>query len=788
MNRKLLNQILVIVIITVAACTARGADERQLIAVLQSNVGAVEKCAACQQLRTIGTAESVPALAALLSDERVGHAARYALEGMPYAEAGSALREAIGKTSGPVKAGLIDSVGWRGDTRAVGLLIPLLSDGDAAVATAAAAALGRIGGDDAEPALAAACEKSKGETGIAAAEALLQCAERRLSASDDVQAAGLYDKVMAAGPSSVIRAAAWRGLALSDGERRGSLVVETLGGGDETLRPVAFKLVRETEDGQLVKTCMQNWKTLPGDAQVLLIDVISARSYRAWLADIVKACSSSQEAVRVAAIKAVGVLGDSANVALLAEHSARTSGIEQAAAAESLGILKGPNVNMALAAELKSADNSGKVVICRALLERNAVDAAPALVEAARTNGGGVRAEALKALRDLAGKDEIPALVELLATSGPTQRDDAGKTLAAVARRCGARGEATELLLAKYSLADAPGLKNALLAAMGEIQDGKALPVLLAALSKNDSDSQIRTTAIKALGAWPSYEPAKALLDISRSSKDRTERVLALRGCIDLTAAHAPADQKLADYEQVLKIAEDNEKRRVLGKLADIKNPAALKMAQGYLSSPETANEAALAVTAIGGAIYSKEPEAVAAAMHKVRGSAVGEAAKEQAGKILGQIDGLKDYLLNWEVAGPYMQQGKNCTELFDIPFGPEIEGAEVRWRAMPVDTASEHTGYLNLLKELNGGEQRVAYLRTPIESQSERPARLEIFSDDGVKAWLNGKVVHSNNAMRPIMPEPDRVNVTLAKGANRLVLKITQNNLPWGAAVRLRD
>jgi hypothetical protein len=81
-----------------------------------------------------------------------------------------------------------------------------------------------------------------------------------------------------------------------------------------------------------------------------------------------------------------------------------------------------------------------------------------------------------------------------------------------------------------------------------------------------------------------------------------------------------------------------------------------------------------------------------------------------------------------------------------------------------------------------------VAYLRTTIESQSERPARLEIFSDDGVKAWLNGKVVHSNNAMRPILPNPDQVNVTLAKGTNYLVLKITQNNLPWGAAVRLRD
>jgi hypothetical protein len=64
----------------------------------------------------------------------------------------------------------------------------------------------------------------------------------------------------------------------------------------------------------------------------------------------------------------------------------------------------------------------------------------------------------------------------------------------------------------------------------------------------------------------------------------------------------------------------------------------------------------------------------------------------------------------------------------------------------------------------------------------------LEIFSDDGVKAWLNGKVVHSNNVARPIMPEPDRVNVTLAKGTNALMLKITQNNLPWGAVVRVRE
>jgi hypothetical protein len=48
--------------------------------------------------------------------------------------------------------------------------------------------------------------------------------------------------------------------------------------------------------------------------------------------------------------------------------------------------------------------------------------------------------------------------------------------------------------------------------------------------------------------------------------------------------------------------------------------------------------------------------------------------------------------------------------------------------------------------------------------------------------------VIHSNNVARPIMPQPDRVTATLQKGTNPLMLKVTQNNLPWGAIVRVRE
>lgn len=84
--------------------------------------------------------------------------------------------------------------------------------------------------------------------------------------------------------------------------------------------------------------------------------------------------------------------------------------------------------------------------------------------------------------------------------------------------------------------------------------------------------------------------------------------------------------------------------------------------------------------------------------------------------------------------------------------------------------------------------DQAVAYLRTEIISDREKTAQLEIYTDDGVKAWLNGKLVHSNNISRGIQEEPDTVDVTLKKGMNHLMLKVTDDVLAWGAIVRLTE
>jgi hypothetical protein len=90
-------------------------------------------------------------------------------------------------------------------------------------------------------------------------------------------------------------------------------------------------------------------------------------------------------------------------------------------------------------------------------------------------------------------------------------------------------------------------------------------------------------------------------------------------------------------------------------------------------------------------------------------------------------------------------------------------------------------------MDKLLGGDNRVAYLRTRVSSDKEQKARLEIGSDDGIKVWLNGQVVHANNVIRAAAPAQDNVEVTLKQGWNQLLLKVTQGGGEWSVCARLR-
>jgi hypothetical protein len=93
--------------------------------------------------------------------------------------------------------------------------------------------------------------------------------------------------------------------------------------------------------------------------------------------------------------------------------------------------------------------------------------------------------------------------------------------------------------------------------------------------------------------------------------------------------------------------------------------------------------------------------------------------------------------------------------------------------------------GIINFIEAIGNTQNAVAYLRATIWSPREQKATLLLGSDDGVKVWLNGKMIHAKNVARGVSPDEDKVPVALREGANELLLKVTNGAGDWGAIVR---
>ena len=194
--------------------------EGRLTAVLKSNVSRAAKDFVCRKLTIIGTAESVAALAALLPDKDLSHMGRYALERIGAPEAAQAMREALPKVSGALKAGAIGSLGVRRDAAGVDAIAAALGDSDKAVACAAACALGDIGTPEAAKALGKFASKPPEGVKVAAADGCLVCAERLLVDGKKADAITLYKLLAGEGQPKHVRLAATRGLLSAAGKKQ----------------------------------------------------------------------------------------------------------------------------------------------------------------------------------------------------------------------------------------------------------------------------------------------------------------------------------------------------------------------------------------------------------------------------------------------------------------------------------------------------------------------------------------------------------------------------------------
>ncbi len=191
---------------------ARKDLETRLSAVLGANASRAAKDFTCRMLSVVGTADSVQALAELLGDKDLTHMARYALERIGGPESLRAMRDALPKTSGVVKAGIIESLGARRDSASVNALAGLAAGADNMIAFAAINALGKIGTPESAKVLGEIAKKAPDDLKLIAADACLACAERLATDGEKAQAMLLYKDLSGEDQPKYVRLAATRGL------------------------------------------------------------------------------------------------------------------------------------------------------------------------------------------------------------------------------------------------------------------------------------------------------------------------------------------------------------------------------------------------------------------------------------------------------------------------------------------------------------------------------------------------------------------------------------------------
>jgi len=170
--------------------------EKSLLGVLTSDSTRAGKQFVCRKLSIIGTEESVPTLGAMLTDAKTSDMARYALERIPGAAVDEALRNALRKTTGKTRVGIINTLGQRRDNRAVRALRRLIGDSDPMTAGAAVAALGNIANSQATRALAQAKGRATGKLRLLVCDAYLKCADELAAQGNKEDALAIYNELM----------------------------------------------------------------------------------------------------------------------------------------------------------------------------------------------------------------------------------------------------------------------------------------------------------------------------------------------------------------------------------------------------------------------------------------------------------------------------------------------------------------------------------------------------------------------------------------------------------------
>ncbi len=156
--------------------------------------------------------------------------------------------------------------------------------------------------------------------------------------------------------------------------------------------------------------------------------------------------------------------------------------------------------------------------------------------------------------------------------------------------------------------------------------------------------------------------------------------------------------------------------------------------------------------------------------------------------------------ITDWRLAGPFASSANSGHAAvhapekgIDLRAGWEDGTALQPWKPYAAKDGARGLGpvparTVNLSGQFERDDEAVAYAFTRLVSDADRDVFLLMGSDDGIKVWCNRALVHDHQATRAVLLDEDACSVRLRKGANDVLVKITQGGGGWGFCLRVAD
>ena len=593
-----------VILIIVAASAGIVAQDRQaanvkqsdLIAVLQSDAPKGEKAIACKRLSIYGTEQSVPVLAPLLADKELASWARIALEAIPGPVADAALRDALGKLQGRLLVGVINSIGVRRDVHAVDTLVQKLDDANADVVSAAAVALGHIGGEQAAKALTQSLADAPASVRSAVAEGCILCAEWFLAHDRTAEAVKLYDSVRQADVPDQRHLEAIRGAILARQSTGVPLLIEQLQSEDRKRLGIGLRTARELPGRDVTEALAVELPRLSPDRRPLLLLALADRNDSAVLPTVQKAAQSGSKDMRITAINILIRLGNVSCVPVLLEAATEDDAMLEQAATETLVRLPGKDVDDDLLARLPQARGKQQQVLIELAGQRQISEALPAVVSSLHDTDAETRGLAVQTIGIIGQDQQIADLVKLLQkTNNSRERAAINKALLAISGRCGAKciPHLRPLTQSRDSELHMIGLH-----ALAIIGGPNALAAVKSAIES--AEPPVQDEAVRILSTWPNNWPedseaGQTLLLLVKSAEKMSHQVLGLRGYLQYIRGNKKLsnEQKVARVKDVRShIKRPEEERQAIAVLAEAPIASSLELLSTLAEDPAVAEEA----------------------------------------------------------------------------------------------------------------------------------------------------------------------------------------------------